>query len=91
MLGVTYHHYGDVTYQNASFNRVAGVIVKADECLADTVGIAPAVYHKDRIEASVADHLHVAVNLGLGLIVALIVNYNGKTGLLCGAGKHKYR
>ena len=62
---------------------MSGIIVKADQRLADTVGIAPAVYHKDRIEAAAAYHLHVTVNLGLGLPVALIVNNHGKTGLLC--------
>jgi len=80
VLGVTNHGNGYVTYEYTTFNGMIVVAVKTDKFLTYAVRDTPAVYYQDGIESTALNHLKIAVNLSLGLRIALGVYDNGKTG-----------
>ena len=75
MLCVTHHNNRDVAYEHATFNGVFPVIMECDKLLPYAVGLAPTIYDKIWIEATALYKTAIPVNLSLGLIIALGINY----------------
>ena len=84
MLSVTYHRNRYVTYKHTTLNGMLAVIVQSYQLLTYAVGNTPAVNDQEGVETTFFDHLNILVNLSPGLLIALGVNDNGKSGTFIG-------